>query len=114
MIVNLTPHPITLVGDSIQVTIQPSGLVARATEVRQGVGQVEVDGLRLPVLRISYGEPEGLPEFLEPQALYIVSALAGQAIKAHRPAIAHRFYVVADPVRDQEGCIIGARALAQI
>jgi hypothetical protein len=96
------------------MTISPSGQVARAAEIREVIGEMGVEGLRLPVLRISYGEPEGLPEELEPDTIYIVSALAGQAIRAARPEIAHRFFLVTDPVRDEEGRIIGARALAQV
>jgi len=89
--------------------------VARAQEVREVVGAVELDGLgQLPVLSVSYGEPEGLPEVIEADTIYIVSALAAQAIRAHRPDIAEHFMVVSDPVRDEEGRIAGARALGRI
>jgi hypothetical protein len=112
---NLTPHPITLVGNAGEVTIPPSGLVVRAREVREVLGAVEVDGAgTLPVLRVSYAEPEGLPE-LEAGTIYIVSALAASAIRAHCPTeVADRFFVVSDPVRDESGRIVGARALARI
>lgn len=115
-ILNLTPHPITLIGaGSEAITTPPSGRVARAQEVREVVGAVELDGLgQLPVLSVSYGEPEGLPEVIEADTVYIVSALAAQAIRAHRPDVADHFMVVSDPVRDEEGRIAGARALARI
>lgn len=110
MIVNLTPHPITLIReDGTTVTVYPCGVVVRAQEQREVIGHVE----GFPVYRVHYGEPEGLPDELDEKAVYIVSSLALQAIKQHRPEIAHRFYVVSDPVRDEEGKIIGARALAQ-
>jgi hypothetical protein len=113
-VVNLTPHPITLVGDMGEVTIPPSGLVVRAREMREVLGVVEVDGAgTLPLLRVSYGEPDGIPE-LELNAIYVVSALAAAAIRAHRPEVADRFFVVSDPVRDESGRIVGARALARI
>ena len=62
-VVNLTPHPINLIGDAGEVVIPPSGRVVRAREVRE---------------------------------------------------ILDHFYVVSDPVRDDTGRIIGARALARI
>jgi hypothetical protein len=114
-IVNLTPHPVVLIGDVGEVTIPPSGSVVRAREVREILGTVEVDGAgALPVLRVSYAEPEGLPEQLEPRTIYIVSALAAASIRAHRPDIADHFFVVSDIVRDSDGRVIGARALARI
>jgi hypothetical protein len=115
-VVNLTPHPVTLIGDRGEVTIPPSGQVVRAREVREVLGTVEIDGTgTLPVLRVSYAEPEGIPEPLEPETIYIVSALAAAAIRAHCPAeVADRFFLVGDTVRDESGRIVGARALARI
>jgi hypothetical protein len=40
--------------------------------------------------------------------------LTAQSIKSHLPHIAERFVVVTDPVRDENGRIIGARALELI
>ena len=114
-LVNLTPHPITLVGDRGEVTLPPSGHIVRAREVREVLGAAQVDGAgTLPVLRVSYAEPEGLPEQVEADTIYIVSALAAAAIRAHRPEVADHFFVVSDPVRDSDGRVIGARALARI
>jgi len=115
-VVNLTPHPITLVGaGGGAITIPPSGRIVRAQEVREVVGAVEVDGLgAIPVLAVSYGEPEGLPEVVEADTIYLVSAIAASAIRRHRPEIADHFFVVSDPVPDPEGRIVGARALARI
>jgi hypothetical protein len=60
------------------------------------------------------GEPEGLPE-IDQDTYYIVSSLAAQAIKAQFPPdVAERFVVVTDPVRDEEGRVVGARGLALI
>jgi len=114
-IVNLTPHPVTLIGSEGQVTIPSSGQLVRAREVREVRGTITLDQAgALPVLAISYGEPEGLPEPLEADTIYIVSALAAQAIRAHRPDIADHFFVVSDPVRDETGRIVGAKALARV
>jgi hypothetical protein len=114
-LVNLTPHPITLIGDRGEVTIPPSGQVVRAREVREVLGSIQLDGAgTLPVIRVSYAEPEGIPEPLEPETTYVVSALAAAAIRTHRPELADHFFVVSDPVRDESGRVIGARALARI
>jgi len=119
-IVNLTPHPVTLVTpEGHQVTVPPSGHVVRAREERETVATVslEVDGqvVTLPVYRVTYGPPEGLPsDRPEAGTIYIVSALTAQSLRAHRPDWAAVSFLVADPVRDEEGRIIGARALAQV
>jgi len=114
-VVNLTPHPINLIGDGGEIIIPPSGRVVRAREVREILGSIQLDGAgTLPVIRVSYAEPEGIPEQVEADTIYIVSALAAAAIRAHRPDIADHFFVVSDPVRDSDGRVIGARALARI
>lgn len=112
-VINLTPHAITLESGGTTITISPSGTVCRAAEVVETVGTIDVDGLGpVPVRRIHYGEPAGLPE-PEADTIYIVSALAAQAVRAHCPG-RNDVYVVSDPVRDEQGRIVAARALAQI
>jgi hypothetical protein len=111
-VVNLTPHPINLIGDGGEIVIPPSGRVVRAREVREILGSIQLDGAgTLPVIRVSYAEPEGLPEELEADTIYVVSALAASAIREHCPQVADRFVMVGDPIRDEFGRIIGARAL---
>jgi hypothetical protein len=112
-LVNLTPHPVTLITKGGPVEVPPSGTVARAKETRELVGPLGDEDLAIPLYRISYGEPEGLPE-IEQDTFYVVSSLAAQSIKSHLPHIAERFVVVTDPVRDENGRIIGARALALV
>lgn len=111
-IINLTPHPITLVTEGGTFTVPPSGTIVRAQEVRTVVGTVVVEGVPIPVYRIEYGAPEGLPA-PEPGTIFVVSALAAQAIARHAPE-RDDVFIVADPVRDEQGRIVGARALAQI
>lgn len=112
-VVNLTPHPVTLVRGDTALTIPPSGTVCRAAELVTELGAIEVDGLGpVPVRRVEYGAPEGLPE-PAPETLYLVSALAAAAIRRHCPE-RDDVVVVADPVRDQDGRIVGARALARV
>lgn len=83
-VVNLTPHELVFLVGENRVVIPSSG-VARAREERIVVGEIELpDGNRLPVYRITYGEPEGLPA-PEAGTIYIVSALTAQAVKLHQP-----------------------------
>jgi hypothetical protein len=113
-LVNLTPHTVTLIVEGGSLEVPPSGSVVRAKETKELVGILGDRDISVPLYRIRYGEPEGLPT-VEPDTYYIVSSLAAQAIKAHLPPhVAERFVVVTDPVRDEGGRIIGARALALI
>jgi hypothetical protein len=110
-LVNLTPHPVVILAE-VPVEVPPSGSVARAKESREYVGAVEHWGVPVPLFRVKYGEPEGLPK-VEHGTYYIVSSLAAQAIKAHLPPeVAERFVVVTNLLRDEEGRVIGARGLA--
>jgi hypothetical protein len=102
-IINLTPHKITILGDR-KLVLEPSGIIPRAEQHREQVGSV--DGI--PINRVSYGSPVGLPE---PKAgtIYIVSALTAKAAKGRKD-----LYIVDDSVRDESGRIIGCRALARV
>ena len=110
-IVNLTPHPLNLMPegpDGPTVTIPPSGQVARCATSRVQVGTVTVDGITIPVNRTQFGAVTGLPD-PQPDTIYIVSAVVAQAVP-DRPDV----FIVDDAVRDEQGRIIGARALAHV
>jgi hypothetical protein len=110
-IVNLTPHPLNLMPegpDGPTVTIPPSGLVARCAVDRVQVDTVTVDGIAIPVNRTQFGAVTGLPD-PQPDTIYIVSAVVAQAVP-DRPDV----FIVDDAVRDDQGRIIGARALAHV
>lgn len=103
---NLTTHPIVLIGeDGTEVTILPSGTVARCAETTEEAGVVDVGQLPIRRVRNTFGAVSGLPD-PAPHTLYLVSSLVGEA--------AHRADVVApaDLVRDESGRVVGARALA--
>ncbi len=104
-LINLTPHAVNLIA-SEAITLPPSGVVARCAVERTQVGVVEIDGIQVPVNQTRFGEVTGLPEPKE-ETIYIVSALVAQA--AGREDV----LMVDDTVRDSEGRIIGARALAR-
>ena len=103
-IINLTPHEITFMGDK-KITIPASGNVARVAVKHEHVGTLN----DLPIYRSVFGQVENLPE---PKAdtVYIVSAIVAQAVKGKRDDI----YIVDDTVRDENGRIIGCRALGVI
>lgn len=105
-IINLTPHAITFLdgNNSVLATIEPSGTIARASQTREAVG--EVNGI--VVNQCSYGAVTGLPD---PQdgTIYLVSALTAQACRDRSDV-----FITDDAVRDDAGRIIGCRAIARI
>jgi hypothetical protein len=107
-LVNVTPHAVTLISPTGErVTVPPSGVVARVAERMESLGEVMVDGVPLPVVRRSFGELEGLPE-PEAGVLYVASALVAEAAwRVGRSDVVG----LADFVRDEQGRIVGARAL---
>lgn len=99
MFINLTPHAIHLPNQ----TIEPSGQIARCTEVSESVG--EIDGIEI-ITRV-YGEVTGLPD-TNSENDYIVSAMV-------RLALPLRYDILSpgDLIRDDKGQIVGARNLVQ-
>lgn len=117
MLVNLTPHPITLRIGEREIVLPASGVVLQARQKEETVGRIVVDGLEIDVLRVEYGDPEPPLESLpgwEEGARYVVSSLAAQAVARRYPEHSERFLVPARPVRDEQGRIIAAQALAVI
>ena len=110
-IVNLTPHALVLMPggpDGPTVTIPPSGLVARRAVDREQVDTVTVNGITVPVNQIQFGTVSDLPA-PRPDTVFVVSALVAQRVPGRRDV-----YIVDDAVRDDQGRIIGARALAHV
>lgn len=110
-IINLTPHELKLMPagpTGPAVTIPPSGQVARCATYRVQVDAVTVNGISVPVNQTRFGQVENLPE-PQPNTIYVVSAIVAQAVP-DRPDV----FVVDDAVRDEQGRIVGARALAHV
>ena len=105
-IINLTPHAINFLREdnSVLATIEPSGTIARASQTRDRVS--EVNGI--PVNQCSYGSVTGLPD-PQPETIYLVSALTAQACRNRSDV-----FIVDDAVRNESGQIIGCRAIAHI
>lgn len=102
-IINLTPHPITIVMGEEKVVIPSSGVIARCKEEVEIIG--DINGI--PVIRKKFGQVENLPEPI-PGTVFIVSALVAQA--ARRSDV----LCPGDPVRDAEGRITGCKALCSV
>ena len=103
MLLNYTPHPITIVSSEGQVlrTIQSSGLVRlKASTVSAGMSINDI-----PVTKTEFGEPEGLPDFVE-GTYYVVSQLVKSALPHRKDLL-----VPADVVRDSNGNILGCKSL---
>lgn len=107
-LVNLTPHPVVLLGlGGGTVTIPPSGTVARCAVRREPLGRVDLEGLAVPIRELEYWAVEGLPR-PAPSTLYLVSSVVAQAVQRDDVVI------VDEVVRDEQGRVIGARALARL
>lgn len=108
-IVNLTPHAIVVRLESGEdVTIPPSGTVARVSSESVNVG--EIDGI--PVMRTEYGNIEGLPEPVD-DTVYIVSTLVLLALKDKgivRNDIVSPNTSPASVVRDADGRVVGVKS----
>ena len=107
-LVNLTPHAVTLVVGDHQVVFQPSGDVARVSQINHLMGTIEVEGLQVPVGAPQFGELTGLPD---PQdgIMFFVSRLVLQAARAQGRTDC---VCPLDTVRDEAGRIVGLTALA--
>jgi len=133
VIINLTPHPVIVLRDDPQGEIvgftgvrpaakegkfslvaeyKPAGPVARAAQRDERVGELEINGTKVPLIRTVFGEPTDLPA-PDGETLYVVSIITAQAAKASgRPT--DDLLITSDPVRDDKGKFIGVRKFALI
>jgi len=107
-IINLTPHAINVMDKegNVIASFPPSGTVARAATITEQLA--DLDGV--PVLRQAFGAVEGLSD-PQPDTIYLVSMVVGQAIGHTRTDIYGPDTSPAGAVRDAEGRIIGTRQL---
>ena len=103
-LVNLTPHAITLVESTSQITITASGQIARLSVTREQRDPLLVRNCAISVSKPTLGEITGLPD-PEPGTIFIVSALVADAAK--------RADVMSpgELLRDPDGVIVGAHGL---
>ena len=110
-IVNLTPHDVVLIvtqeNIETKVVFPKSGNIARVTEVSTPAEGVEYNGIIIPLITTVWGNIENLPE-QEADTKYLVSSIvASAAVEAGRDDI----LVPADFIRNEEGMILGCKAL---
>lgn len=107
-IINLTPHSVNIIGNdnSVAITIEASGNVARCSQTIDIVGALTLDSVDIPISSSSYGEVVDLPD---PQdgIYYVVSRLVMSACPARQDLL-----VPNDLVRNDAGQVIGCRSLA--
>jgi hypothetical protein len=103
MIINLTPHAINILGTvNGDITIPPSGRVARVSAETEHAGVIG----GLPIVRTTYGQATDLPA-AESGTWYIVSSIVRAAYPARGDLL-----TPAELVRDDDGRVIGCRALS--
>lgn len=105
MLVNVTPHDLTILSDAGSLELPRSGHVARVKVERE---LVEVIGT-FEVTRARFGELEGLPEAAE-GVVYVASLLAAQAAAAIGRA---DVLAPGELVRDAAGQPTGCRGLTR-
>ena len=115
-IYNYTPHAITIVNGDVRIEL-PSVGVIRAKSVQTQVGTIyhtESAGVEyaVPEYKLTFGEPEGMPEDIDPDGVYVVSTIAAQALKDY--GWAGTYMVTCGAIRDEQGRIIGCQGLARI
>ena len=126
-IINLTPHDINfyeeehtqkikgcyyiIPGALPYHTIPASGITARAAQTEDNLPAIDCNGVRVPLLQMTYGDPVNLPEPEKGKA-YVVSALTVAAAKAAKRSTSD-LYIVARTVRNEVGAVIGACALSK-
>lgn len=105
-IINLTPYTVHIMPDGPdgQITTIPSSGEARATTTREHYGTI--NGIQ--IYRTKFGAVQGLPE-PQPNTIYIVSSITALAVP-HRDDV----FIPDDIVRDEQGRVIGFRALGRI
>lgn len=113
---NYTPHAITIVNGDVRIEL-PSVGVIRAKSVQTQVGTIyhtESAGVEyaVPEYKLTFGEPEGMPEDIDPDGVYVVSTIAAQALK--QAGWAGTYMVTCGAIRDEQGRIIGCQGLARI
>lgn len=107
-IINLTPHAVNIVNNdnSVAITIESSGNVARCSQTIDIVDTISVNNIVIPVSSSSYGEVVDLPA-PQDNTYYIVSRLVMSACPNRQDLL-----VPNDLVRDEAGRVIGCRSLA--
>lgn len=107
-LVNLTPHPVTIIRETTDpVTLPIGGSAPRLSVKRVRLTPIPQNGGPIPLCRSEMGSVVGLPDPV-PGTILIVSALV-----AEHPSVAHRTDLAypGEAVRDESGRIVACRGL---
>lgn len=110
-LLNLTPHAVHFRYSAEvdpHLTLHPVASPARVVVTREQQDVLSIHGISVPVNRAVFGEVENLPP-PEDGTAYVVSRVVAEAARGRDD-----LYIVDDTVRDAEGRIVGARALARV
>ena len=108
-IVNLTPHEVKIVdGGNNVVAVFPSDGVARVSQYDVLVDEINL----IPVVKTEFGEVLDLPEPAE-DTVFIVSRITVEVARA-RGLNTDDLLITSGAVRDDQGRIVGCRALARL
>ena len=103
-LINLTPHPVIILGDSNKIvrTIEPSGIIARLKTFIRDMGEIE--GIK--ITRTCFDNVIGLPEE-ESGVYYIVS----QMVKNSPTTVNRTDLLVPTEVVREGGKVLGCKSL---
>jgi len=107
-LINLTPHPITILSDGGSISIAPADKPVRCTVSTIRVGTINFEGVEIPLTSSKFGKVEGLPD-PQPDTFLIVSRVVAEALPEREDLL-----IPNESVRDQEGRIIGVRSLSSL
>ena len=106
--INRTPHAIVIRTDNGDITLEPTGVVARVVTKEYTVGTVEGG---IPIVKRIFGEVQGIDD-LPDDAICIVSSLVLEAAKAK--GVSYNLYAPdtgPTAVRDEKGQIVAVTRL---
>ena len=102
MLINLTPHTVT-VGS---VVIKPTEPAARVSSTTTVVGVIAFDDFEIEIIETHYGQVENLPE-PNGKDSFIVSRMVKDRVPERNDVL-----VPGELVRDEEGRIVGCKNLS--
>jgi len=108
VIINKTPHPITVITDSKKIEIPPEHPPIRLKEKVEKVGTLKINAAEVPVIKKELLPEAELPKQKE-GVCYIVSLAVAQKFKDRKDLL-----VTGEAVRDKEGKIIGTKSFAVV
>lgn len=117
-VVNLTPHPLNLkLSDGTFIEIPSEGEI-RVGQITKEVGTISTEKGEIKLIKkeltdIAPEDLEKVKQILQkPDTVVVVSLLTAQKLVQLLPEYRNRILIVGNTIRDENGRIIGADALA--